>query len=180
MITVGGLVIRTRTDVRFIAPAVRDVVGRMVTAVPNPTVFVDDDFKRLTANRRFNAGVMTMFGLIALAIGAVGVYGTMAFLVAQGLPAIGLRLALGATPGKVLREVLTNAIRWVVLGTCAGLLAAFIFARALTSLLFGIVPGEPTLYLLVAAVVVVIGLLGALEPAVRASRVDPLTVLRRN
>ena len=121
-----------------------------------------------------------MFGLIALAIGAVGVYGTMAFLVAQGLPAIGLRLALGATPGKVLREVLTNAIRWVVLGTCAGLLAAFIFARALTSLLFGIVPGEPTLYLLVAAVVVVIGLLGALEPAVRASRVDPLTVLRRN
>ena len=82
---------------------------------------VEAAFSRATAGRRFNAGLMTLFGVIALLIGAIGIYGTMSFVVAQDVRAIGLRLALGATPKRIRRGVLLDAARRVAVGVIVGL-----------------------------------------------------------
>jgi predicted permease len=180
LITVGALVVRTAGEVRTVAPTVREAIRPAVTLLPSPTRFVDDDFHRLTVNRRISAGLMAAFGLIAVAIGALGVYGTMAFLVTQRTRAIGLRMALGASPARVVRVVLQDATRRVVAGAAIGLAVAWGISEAFHSFVFGIRPTEPLLYGLVAAGLTVVGLSAALVPALRAARVDPLITLRSN
>ena len=99
-------------------------------------------------------------------------------MVAQDVRAIGLRLALGATPGGVRRVVLADAMRSVGAGIALGLSAAWATSSWFTSVVFGVTPTSPTIYLVVAGVVVAVALVAALVPALRASRLDPLTALR--
>jgi ABC-type antimicrobial peptide transport system permease subunit len=104
----------------------------------------------------------------------------MAFLVAQQARAIGLRMALGASPGRVLRVVLQDAVRRVLIGAAIGLAVAWAISQAFHSFVFGIRPTEPAIYLVVAAGLTLVGLSAAIVPALRASRVDPLVTLRSN
>jgi putative ABC transport system permease protein len=179
-ITVGGLLVRTTRDPRALAPAVREAIGPALGGEPDQTLtlFVDDYFRRLTAVRRFNAGLMATFGFIAVAIGAIGVYGTMAFLVAQQVRAIGLRMALGATPSDVTRSVLWNALQRVGLGVGIGLAGALAVSKVFASFIFGIRPTDPTVYVAVGGFLAVVGFAAALVPALRAARLDPLVALR--
>jgi ABC-type antimicrobial peptide transport system permease subunit len=176
---VGALVVRTARNPRDLAGAIREAIRPALGGDPTLTLFVDDDFRRLTAVRRFNAGVMGVFGLIAIALGAVGVYGTMSFVVAQQVRSIGLRMALGATPARVLRSVLRKALRHVALGMAIGLASAWLGSGVFTSFVFGIQPADPTVYLAVGALLGAVGLAAAFVPGMRASRLDPLVALRR-
>ena len=139
---------------------------------------VEAAFSRATGGRRFNAGLMTLFGVIALLIGAIGIYGTMSFVVAQDVRAIGLRLALGATPKRIRRGVLLDAGRRVAVGVIVGLGCAWAASSLMASLVFGVRSTSLLVYLGVGVLLAVVAGISALVPAVRASSLDPLTALR--
>jgi ABC-type antimicrobial peptide transport system permease subunit len=140
--------------------------------------FLEEAYARRNAGRRFNATLMTVFGGLALVIGAIGVYGTLAFVVAQDVRAIGLRLALGATPAGVRRLILGGAMRRVGAGIAVGLTAAWAASSWFASVVFGVTPTSPAIYLLVAVVIAAVALVAAFVPALRASRLDPLVALK--
>ena len=180
-ITSGTLVVRLNRQAPSLAAAVREAIRPALGgSEPGPPEFMDDDFRRLTAGRRFNAAVMVAFGLIAAAIGAIGVYGAMAFDVAQQIRVIGLRMALGASRSDVRRVVIWNALKRVTLGTCIGLAGAWVVSSALESFVFGIRPTAPAVYLAVGSFLAFIGLAASLGPALRAARLDPLSALRHD
>ena len=124
-IAFGGLLVRTAGDPHSLTSAVRNAVRPALLGEPDQPRILDDYFRRVTAGRRLNAAVMAGFGLIAVAIGAIGVYGTMAFVVAQQVRAIGVRVALGASASAVVRLILSSALRRVSLGTGIGLIGAW-------------------------------------------------------
>jgi predicted permease len=175
----GDLVVRTTVHAASVAAAIRDAAR---LAVGSGDVFearfLEEAFARRNAGRRFNATLMSVFGGIALLIGAIGVYGTLAFVVAQDVRAIGLRLALGATPAGVRRLILGDAMRRVGAGIAVGLVAAWAVSSWLTSVVFGVTPTNPAIYLVVAAVMAAVSFIAALVPALRASRLDPLNALK--
>jgi ABC-type antimicrobial peptide transport system permease subunit len=174
----GSLFVRTTRDPREVAGALRDAMRPALAAEPSQPQFVDDYFRRATAGRRFNATLMASLGFIALAIGALGIYGTMAYVVARQIRSIGLRMALGASPGRVMRLVLKDALRRVAVGTAIGLMAAWALSGALVSFVFGVRPTEPVVYAGVGCFLAGVGVAAALIPALRASRLDPLVVMR--
>ena len=139
---------------------------------------VDEQFRTLTADRRFNAGLMTLFGVLALAIAALGVYGLMSFMVVRQSRSIGLRMALGATTSRIVHSVLADAGRLMAAGVGLGLFGAWATSRFFASVVFGIAGREGWLYGAVAITLAATCLLAAWLPARRAARVDPLVVLR--
>jgi ABC-type antimicrobial peptide transport system permease subunit len=139
---------------------------------------VNDAFSQLTARRRFNAGLMSAFALCAILIGAAGIYAVMASVVAQQTREIGVRVALGATPGNIRRDVLVAAARHLALGLAIGLPIGGWISRGFTSLFFKVAPTDASIYLVVAATLAAVGLLAAIVPARRAARVDPIVSLR--
>jgi putative ABC transport system permease protein len=176
---VSDLVVRTAVPAPDLAATVRDAARVTVgTGDVFEARFLEEAYARRNAGRRFNATLMTMFGGIALVIAAIGIYGTFAFVVAQDVRAIGLRLALGATPGGVRRLILGEAMRRVGVGIATGLAVAWTVSSWFASVVFGVTPTNPTIYLLVAVVVAAVALVAALVPALRASRLDPLIALK--
>jgi ABC-type antimicrobial peptide transport system permease subunit len=149
-----------------------------LSTAPTPR-FVDESFRTLTASRRFNASVMAIFGLIALVIGAIGVYGVMAFSVAQQIRAIGIRMALGASRARILRDVVGDAAVPLVVGVSVGLIAAWMMSGVFASVIFGVRPAEASIYATAAATAVATGFLAALLPGSRAARIDPSRALRQ-
>lgn len=127
---------------------------------------------------RFNTLLLTVFAAASLLLSAVGLYGVIAASVARRFPEIGVRLALGATAGDVRRLVLGEGLRLAVAGAVAGLILAIASTRVLRGLLFETEPLEPATLLAAALVIVAAALLATHFPARRATRVDPVAVLR--
>jgi len=134
-------------------------------------------FGNSAATTRFLALVLSSFGALALALGAIGVFGVTAFTVGRRTPEFGVRVALGASRTGVLRTALATCALPVGIGVVAGLAAAAASSRALRSVLFDVEPSDPATFVSVAATLVVVALLASLLPAWRASRVDPVRVL---
>ncbi|HUL74473.1 MAG TPA: ABC transporter permease [Vicinamibacterales bacterium] len=130
------------------------------------------------ARERFNLLLLTLFGGVALAVAAVGLYGVMAYLVAQRAREIGIRLALGGRPAAVLRAVLAEGLAMTLVGLAAGLATAFGLSRVLADLVFAIQPTDPLTYAAIALLLVVVAIAAATVPARRAMRIDPVVVLR--
>jgi ABC-type antimicrobial peptide transport system permease subunit len=115
---------------------------------------------------------------VALAIASVGLYGVLAFLVTQRTREIGIRLALGGKPGGIVRSVVFEGLALTAVGLVAGLGAAVLLSRWMKDLLFDVTPTDPLTYGMIAVVMLTVALLAALGPARRATRVDPVEVLR--
>lgn len=174
------LVVRVSAPLPEVVSAIRGVFPTAVTSGPRAMQIraVDEAFRNITADRRFNAGLMSIFGAIAIVIGAAGIYGVMASVVVQQRREMGLRVALGATTARIVSGVMRQAARYLGVGLVLGLAAAWWASKALESILFGVQPGDPVIYAIVAAVMMGVGVAAALIPARRAARVDPKVVLQ--
>ena len=127
---------------------------------------------------RLGAMLLALFGAIAVVLAAAGLYASLAFLVRQRTPEIGVRIALGADPSSLARLVLGHGGRLVAVGYVIGAAAALAIASAIRSLLFGVEPGDPISFAIASLAIVVAGLAGSALPARRAGRVDPVVALR--
>jgi putative ABC transport system permease protein len=172
------LVMRTTMNPGPLGPAVRTAIHAAAPDLPAPVQTYDELFGTLVAQRKFNMIVLALFGTLAVAIAGVGIYGVMTYLVEQRTQEIGVRMALGAEPSRVIGMVLTGATRLMAVGIAIGLTAGWLLARFVGSFLFRGDPHDPVVFAAAGAVLVAAGLLAALVPARRASRVDPVVALR--
>jgi ABC-type antimicrobial peptide transport system permease subunit len=130
------------------------------------------------ASRRFQMNLVVAFAIVALFLASVGVYGVVSFTVAQTTPEIGIRMALGAHAMEVMTLVLRRGLVPVAAGLAAGLAAAFLASRLITSQLYGVTPNDPSLMVAVSFLVMSLALCACWIPARRATRISPLRALR--
>jgi putative ABC transport system permease protein len=163
--------------------ALADDVARAVHTLDGEAVL--SDVKTLeqylgnaVSQPRFSALLFSLFALLALLLGAVGLYGMVAYSVAQRTREIGIRLALGAPRGAVLRLVMRQGISLTLLGVTLGLLASYALTRLLKSLLYGVTPTDPLTFAAIALLLTFVALLACWIPAWRATKVDPLIAIR--
>jgi putative ABC transport system permease protein len=172
-------VVRTQRDPLTLVPAIRkelkDAEPQMRT--PGITV-VREDLYASTQSRRAYMLYLLVFAGIGLLLSALGIYGVLACSVARRTRELGIRLALGAERRQVLALVMAEGARLVAAGILVGLLASFWLMRLLQSQLFEVSPADPVVLAGVALLLAAVALLACLVPAVRATRVDPITALR--
>jgi putative ABC transport system permease protein len=130
------------------------------------------------STRRITLILLGVFGALALLLGAIGIYGVLAYSVAQRTHEIGIRMALGARGGDVLRMVLSQGAKIAGAGVVIGVIASFGLTRLMTKLLFSVSPADPATFAAVAIVLVLVALLASYIPARRTLRVDPMIALR--
>jgi putative ABC transport system permease protein len=118
------------------------------------------------------------FALVATLLAAIGLYGVLAYSVAQRTREIGIRMALGAQRSDVLRMTLGGGLRLVLAGAAIGLVAALVLTRVMSSLLFGVGPTDPLTFISITIVLIGVAVLASYVPALRATRVDPMFALR--
>jgi putative ABC transport system permease protein len=140
---------------------------------------MDEVVSQSVAPRRFNMFLITIFASVALLLALVGVYGVLAYSVGRRTAEIGLRVALGATPGKVLTLIVGQGMRPIFMGIGIGLVGALALSRFVSSLLFGVKAADPVTYGAVTLLVIAAALLSCYVPARRALRVDPVAALRQ-
>jgi putative ABC transport system permease protein len=173
------LMMRTTRDPAAFVPTIRAAIR---TAAPDLVVpdlqTYDQRFDRIVAQRKFNMIVLALFGVLAIAIAAAGIYGVMAYLVEQRTQEIGVRMALGAEPANVARMVLMRATVYMTLGLAIGLAGGWLLSRFVQAFLFKLDAHDPVVYSSVAVLLVATGLLASFIPARRAARIDPVTALR--
>jgi predicted permease len=177
--TFASLFVRTSRAPEDELPLVNEALRPVGPDLTEPFVFsADQAMRRLTAMRRFNAQLMSLFGLAGMLIGAAGVYAVMATFVAQQTREIGVRVALGASPARIQRGVLQVASRHLIAGLGLGVPIAWWLSRGFAALLFQVTPGNLFVYVGVCALLTSAGALAAWIPARRAARVDPIIALR--
>jgi ABC-type antimicrobial peptide transport system permease subunit len=140
---------------------------------------LSDRVARNLNQERLVAALTSIFGLLAVALAALGLFGVMSYAVTQRTEEFGIRMALGAPRARVITAVLRDALRVVALGLAAGIPAVWLGSRLLTTLLFGITVGDPTTLVVAAVALTLLALVAAGAPAWRASRVDPVLALRQ-
>jgi len=174
------LLVATNGNPLALAPAVRAEIRALDPSAPvTALATVDGQIAESLAIRRFQAWLLALFSVLAVLLAAVGIFGLMAQVVTRRTPEIGVRMALGATPGAVLRLVLLQGIVLATIGALVGLAGAFALARALSSLLFGVSTADPVSYIGAALVMTLSVLMACALPAWRAARIDPTLALRR-
>jgi putative ABC transport system permease protein len=177
-ITPMAWIVRTRTDPYASSVAVQETL-RQATGLPVSEVrTLDEVMTRSMSRQQFNMWLMTVFGIVALVLAAIGIYGLMAYSVEQRTQEIGIRLALGAKVTEVKRMVVMQGMRLALVGVAVGTAAAFGFARAIASFLFGVQSWDPAVFVGAPAVLALVALLAAWVPARRASRISPNEALR--
>jgi putative ABC transport system permease protein len=171
--------LRTSAAPAALTPAVRDAIWQVDKDQPVGAVrTMDQQLSNSLTRRRFSVSLLTAFGLVAVSLAAIGLYGVLAFIVAQRRREIGVRMALGAQPRDVIADVMGQGLRLAGIGVAIGLALALAGTRILDSLLFATSPTDTVTFVAVATLLVVIAAAASLVPALRASRVDPLMALR--
>ena len=173
------LVIRTTGNPTDLVAAVRREIRAVDPDQPISNIAtMADQLGEETQQRRVAMILLATFAALALLLSMLGIYGVLAYFVAQQTPEIGVRLALGAQPGDVLGLVLKKGMILAIGGVGVGLIAAFVLARLMQSLLYGVSATDPLTFAGVAALLLVVALLACYVPARRATRVDPMVALR--
>jgi putative ABC transport system permease protein len=174
-----ALVLKTSLDPQSIVPQVRAAVRAIDPEQPIADVRTMEQWlSRSLQNRRANMLLLTVFGAVALVLSAVGIYGVLAFGVAQRVREFGIRQALGGDRASILRLVLTQGLKTAAVGVVLGLGASIALARFLQSLLFEVAPRDPAVFAGVALVLFGVAAAACYIPALRATRVDPMIALR--
>jgi putative ABC transport system permease protein len=173
------IVIRTKSDPLRLAAAVRNQALAVDTGA---AVYDVQTMERRLAtsmsSRRFNLWLLSIFALLALTLAAVGVFSVIAHAVTQRRYEIGIRMALGASPGKILRLFIGQGMTLVAIGIALGLAGAWALTRVMAALLFGVRATDPLTFAACALLLSIIALLACYLPARRATKVDPMTALR--
>jgi predicted permease len=173
------LVVRSKTDPITLVPALRAAVRSTDPDIPLESVMtMEARVAASVAQPRFYAALLALFAALAMTLAAVGIYGVLSYSVLQRRREIGVRMAVGAEPGSVLRLVLREGAVLVAIGLAIGLGAAAFVSRVLTRLLFGVTAADPAVFAAVATLLGAIALMACYVPARRAARVDPLEALR--
>jgi len=173
------MVVRSRLPAESLTPSVLNVLRSMNPGQPHTELKPIQEFvDRATSPRRFLALLVGIFAALGLVLASLGIYGVISYSVAQRTQEIGIRMALGASTGRVQMDVMTKTLRLAAMGIAAGTIASFAMAKGIAALLFGTAPTDAVTY---AAVVISLGavaLLAGYLPARRASRIDPMQALR--
>ncbi len=178
-LTSASLLVRTAADPESVVPAVRAIFERLD---PELAVFgveaLETTLSRAVSQPRFTMQLLGFFGGLALILAAVGVHGVLAYVVTRRTREIGVRIAMGASQGEVVRMVLGQGMRPVLVGLAVGLMGALAVARLLRGLLFGIGPADPATYAGVSVLLCIVALGACWMPARRAAKVDPMVALK--
>jgi putative ABC transport system permease protein len=175
----GGLVIRAQSDAGALASEATRIVRRLAPTVPIGKVMTVAQIKdESVAPRRLNAELVSLFGILAVIIAAVGIAGVLAFSVSARTSEIGIRMSLGADRWRVERMILREGGMLVAIGLGLGVGGAFFAAGIIRGLLYGIAPRDPVTLIGVAAMMATIGIVACWIPALRAARIDPVIAMR--
>jgi putative ABC transport system permease protein len=174
-----SFVVRTAGEPAELMPAVRALVARVDPSAGIDAMLPMEQLAAASlARQRFYALMLGIFAAIAAALGAIGTYGVLAYTVARRTNEIGIRMALGAQRGDVLRMVLRRGVIVAVIGIVLGLAGAAGLSRSLTAMLYGLTPLDPATYVAVAGLFAAVTALASYVPARRAARVDPMAAIR--
>jgi putative ABC transport system permease protein len=173
------LVVRSSKAAAALAPMIeREIHAVDKDAVIRRVATMEDLVSESVTQPRFRALLVAGFGALALVLAAVGIYGVIAYSVTQRTQEIGIRMALGAQRGDVLRSILGSGAVLTLIGLSFGLAVSFAAARALSPFLFSIGAEDPLAFLLSIAVLSLVAMAATLIPALRATKIDPLVALR--
>ena len=173
------IVVRPAGDSASVLAAIRQKVRAIDPELPLSNARPMTEWVATSAAQpRLNATLLGVFACVALLVAAIGTYGVLAYSVSQRTKELGLRMALGADRAGVLRLVVREGMTVGAAGILAGVAAAIAMSRVLSALVFGVSVWDPSTYLAVSAVLALVALASCVVPAVRASRVDPMTALR--
>ena len=173
------LVLRTNGDPLSLTGAVRQAVRAADPDQPISNVAtMEAVLGTETSQRRLGMILLTAFAVLALLLASLGIYGVLAYFVAQHRNEIGVRLALGASPTKILLLVLRKGMKLTLLGVAIGMAASFALTRLMTSLLFGVKAADPVTFAAVPVLLAAVAFLACWIPARRAAKVDPVVALR--
>jgi putative ABC transport system permease protein len=174
-----AVIVRSASSEDAVAGAVRDAARALDPDLPIADVeTVEHLLERVTGQPRFRAILTGSFAFAALVLAAVGLYGLVSYTVAQRIPEIGVRLALGATPAQVGRLIVGQGLGLVAAGVVLGIVGAVAAARLLEGLLFSVSATDPVIYSALAALLLLIAAAACYIPARRAMRIDPIAALR--
>jgi predicted permease len=173
------IVVRSTTDLPALTGLIRDQVHSLVPGQPvGQIASMDEVLGKSLSQARFSMLLLTLFAGLALALAAIGIYGVMAYSVAQRSREMGIRIALGAHPADVLRLVLAQGTKLALAGLLIGIAAAFGLTRLMAGLLFGVHAADPLTFAGVSVLLGLVTLFACYVPARRAMRVDPIVALR--
>jgi predicted permease len=174
-----SFVLRTTAPVESLAGPIRQIVHDLDPTLPIVKLeTMDDVFGESVARPMFLTTLLGIFAAVALALAAVGTYGILSYLVTERSREIGIRMALGADRPAILRYFLWRGVTLAGIGLVAGLGASILLTKLMRTLLFGVAPTDPATLAIVCAVMAIVAAVACLAPAWRATRVDPLVVLR--
>jgi putative ABC transport system permease protein len=173
------LAVRSSSDPALTMQTIRTVLKRID---PNQPVFNTKVMTQMVAEtltqERFNTNLLIAFAGLALGLAAIGIFGVIGYSVSQRTREIGIRMALGAHPAKILRQVMQEGLTLIFIGLGLGVIGALVLTRFMETLLFGVSPTDPVTFFSIAAVLVLSGAAACFVPARRATQVDPMVALR--
>jgi ABC-type antimicrobial peptide transport system permease subunit len=174
-----NIVVRTALPPESLAPPIRRIVGAMDPTLPIVRLrSMDEVFAESVSRPRFLAQLLGLFAGLALLLAAIGTYGILSYAVSERHREIGIHMALGATRGNVLSMVLGHGVRLTIAGLIAGIAASFVLTRLLRAQLFNVNPSDPLTMSAVTVFIACVSVIACYIPASRATRVDPMVVLR--
>jgi predicted permease len=166
------------TDARSVSSAARGILQDLDPEIPANFKTFQQVYSASLGSRKFNVILIGFFGIAALLLATAGVFGVMAYSVSRRTREFGVRIALGATPGNVLRMVLGRGLRTILVGLAVGIAGSFALTKTVSSLLFGVTATDPVTFVGVTLLLVAVALLACYIPARRATKVDPMVALR--
>jgi putative ABC transport system permease protein len=165
-------------DTRLVSSAARGILHDLNPQIPPSFQTFQQVYSASLGSRKFNVILIGFFGSTALLLASAGVFGVMAYSVSRRTREFGVRVALGATPHDVLRMVLGQGMRTILIGVAIGIVGSFALTQTVSSLLFGVTATDPLTFAAVTVLLIAVALLACYIPARRATKVDPMVALR--